>query len=389
MRVLHISAGNLFGGVETLLLTLARQRGVSPEMTPHFAVCFEGRLSSELRQIGVPVHVLGGVRVRRPWSIWRARRKLKEILQRQPCDVMVCHSVWSQAIFGTVARSMNLPYVCWLHAQPNGTHWLERWAKRTRPDAVVCNSRFTAEGLVNLYPVVPANVIYCPVTMPDLSSLTLRAGVPGIPARSVSEERWAVRAELNTPAGAVVIIQVGRWEPLKGHRLHLEALARLLDLPAWECWFVGGAQRASEEHHLEEIKNKCARLKIYQRVRFLGQRSDVRRLLAAADIYCQPNISPDSFGLTFIEGLLAQLPVVTTALGGALEIVDSSCGVLVPPDDSPALASCLRQLIINPALRSRLGTAGPGRARELCDPSRQMARIHDFFRRATKRELAA
>jgi glycosyltransferase involved in cell wall biosynthesis len=210
-----------------------------------------------------------------------------------------------------------------------------------------------------------------------------------MPTRIVSEERWGVRAELNTPSDAVVIIQVGRWEPLKGHRLHLEALARLLDLPAWECWFVGGAQRASEEHYLEEIKDTCLRLRIDRRVRFLGERSDVQRLLAAADIYCQSNTSPDSFGLTFIEGLLAQLPVVTTALGGALEIVDSSCGVLVPPDDLAALASCLRQLIANPALRSRLGTAGPSRARELCDPNRQMTRIYDFFRRATKQELAA
>ena len=70
MRVLHVSSGNLFGGVEALLVALARERGLRPEMEPHFALCFVGRLSETLDEIGVPVHRLGGVRVSRPWTVW-------------------------------------------------------------------------------------------------------------------------------------------------------------------------------------------------------------------------------------------------------------------------------------------------------------------------------
>jgi len=402
MRVLHISAGNLYGGVETLLSTLARQRDLCPEMTPNFAVCFEGRLSSELRQAGVPVYSLGEVRVRWPWTVWRARRNLTELFNKHSCDVVVCHSVWSQAIFGGTARTAGLPSVCWLHAGPEGNHWLERWAKRTRPDGVVCNSRFTAGYLANLYPGVPATVIYCPVTMlarpgredgceqtPALSTPVEDSGRATQAAEPGLVDRRAIRAELKVPEEAAIIIQVSRIEPLKGHRLHLEALAKLLDLPGWECWFVGGAQRTPEQHYLKEIKRAALRLGIVERVRFLGQRSDVSRLMAAADIYCQPNTSPDSFGITYIEGLLAELPVVTTAMGGALEIVDSSCGVLVPPDDPAALAVCLRQLILDPSLRSRLGKAGPNRARRLCDPGQQMDTICEFFQRVARPVMAA
>src|SRR5438034_9036021 len=117
------------------------------------------------------------------------------------------------------------------------------------------------------------------------------------------------------------------------------------------------------------------RLGIAKRIRFLGQRSDVQHLLAASDIYCQPNTSPDSFGITYIEGLLAGLPVVTTAMGGALEIVDSSCGALVHPGDPAALAACLRQLMLDPGLRSGLWKAGPNRARSLSDPGQQTVSI--------------
>jgi glycosyltransferase involved in cell wall biosynthesis len=375
MNVLHISAGNLFGGVETLLVTLARLRGVCPEMTPHFALCFEGRLASELRGAGVSVHLLGEVRVRKPWTVSRARRMLAGLLQRQRFDVVVCHSVWPQALFGPVIRSVGLPLVFWLHDAARGTHWLERWAKRTRPDVAICNSRFTAERLPNLYRDVSAQVVYCPVAIPSSSSS--------------SAERRAVRAELDTTEDAVVVIQVGRLDPLKGHRLCLEALARLADVSGWICWQVGGAQRPQEMRYLEELKIAAVRLGVAERIRFVGQRSDVSKLMAAADVYCQPNACPDSFGITFIEALLAGLPVVTTAMGGALEIVDSTCGVLAPVGNAPALAAELRRLIQDPFWRITLAGSGPARARMLCDPTTRMEELHRCLRTVLCRRAVA
>jgi glycosyltransferase involved in cell wall biosynthesis len=263
--------------------------------------------------------------------------------------------------------------VIWLHDPPRGTHWVERWARRTPPDFVVCNSQFTAGAVKNLFPDVGFEVVYCPVVATDFPF----------------QERSQVRAELSTPDDAVVVIQVSRLERWKGHLLHLEALGKLRNDPRWVAWIVGGVQRPQEARYLAELKSRAAQLNIADRVRFLGQRSDVPRLLAAADIHCQPNTGPEPFGLTFVEGMLARLPVVTTAMGGALEIVNSSCGVLVPPNDPVALATCLRQLILDSDFRSHLGESGPSRARLLCDPSRQMAKIADFFRQTLKLNLAA
>src|SRR5438552_9112978 len=155
MNVLHIGAGNLFGGIETLLVTMARHRGLCPEMTPSFALCFEGRLASELRQTGAAVYLLGGVRVRWPWTAWRARRRLARLLQEHRVDLVICHSLWPQAMFGPVVRAAGLPLILWLHAAVGGTHWLERWAMRTGPDRIVCNSRFTAARLANPHRGVP------------------------------------------------------------------------------------------------------------------------------------------------------------------------------------------------------------------------------------------
>jgi glycosyltransferase involved in cell wall biosynthesis len=360
MRVLHVSAGNLFGGVETLLITLARSRSLCPEPGPEFAVCFAGRLADEIAAAGAPLHLLGEVRVRRPLSVLHARRALKELIARRGLDAVVCHGAWTQAIFAPAVRSTDVPSVFWLHDAPAGRHWLERWAAKTPPDLAICNSRFTAAALGHIYPHVRAEAMYYPVA-PSCDGL--RA------------ERDAVRAELDTERNATVVIQVSRMEEWKGHRLHLNALAQLRDAPQWICWMVGGAQRPHELRYLEALRAEAAALGIAHRVRFVGQRGDIGRLLAAADIHCQPNTGAEPFGIAFIEALYAGLPVVTTALGGALEIIDDSCGVLVPPNDPATLAQALRPLIEDSRARERLGSAGPARAAALCDPSRQVTRL--------------
>ena len=69
MRVLYVHSGNLYGGVETLQVTLARHRDLCPAMEPSYALCFKGRLSEELIATGVPVHLLNAVRVSRPLTV--------------------------------------------------------------------------------------------------------------------------------------------------------------------------------------------------------------------------------------------------------------------------------------------------------------------------------
>jgi glycosyltransferase involved in cell wall biosynthesis len=377
MRVLHVHSGNLYGGVETMLSTLARRRDDCAGMEPHFALCFRGRLSEELGDSGAPVHQLPGVRVSRPASVWRARRALAALLREGRFDVAVCHSSWTQAVFGKVARAHALPLVFWSHDAATGAHWLERWARRTPPDFAVCNSHYTARALGSLFPGARAEVVYCPVELPDLS-----------PYRA-PDSRAAVRAELDTPPDAPVIIQVSRMEACKGHSLHLRALSSLLDVDGWVCWMVGGVQRPQEKLYEAHLKAEAESLGLSGRLRFVGQRRDVPRLLAAADIYSQPNTTPESFGLTFVEAMHAGLPVVTTAIGGAVEIVNDSCGVFVTPDSPGELAGRLRPLLDDERLRRTLGRGGPARARLLCDPHTQIGRLFGLLKETVETPVHA
>lgn len=341
--------------METFLLSLARFRALAPSMEMSVALTSDDRIAADLRNAGVPVTILGDARISRPLTVARARRALASLLESERPDVMVCHQAWPLALFGTVARRHSVALVLWLHMVPS-RHWLDRLAWRVKPETIVCNSHFTASVLPPSRARV--EVVYAPVET-DVAPV----------ARAASN-------------GRTIIIQVSRMEPLKGHAVLLDALAQLRDRAGWTCRLAGGAQRPHEARYMASLRARADTLGIADRVEFLGERSDIRELLAESDIYCQPNIEPDAFGISLIEAMGAGLPVVTSALGGAAEIVDETCGVLVTPRDSSGLASELSALLDDRGRRDRLGAAGPARARALCDPAAQMPRIAGILHEA-------
>lgn len=361
-RALHVYSGNLYGGVERMLATLAGVGDGVAGLEQGFALCFDGRLAEEIRAAGAPLALLGGVRMSRPWSVLRARRALRRVMDEDRPDVVICHSSWTQGLLGGVAREAGLPLVFWLHDAVTGATWADRLARRVAPDGALCTSRFAGGTLGRLWPHVRGDVVYPPVAPPD-----------------GAVDRAAVREALRTPADDVVLLQASRMEPWKGHRLLIQALGTLRDVDGWTCWIAGGAQRPHEQAHRAEMAALARRLGVTPRIRYLGHRDDVPALMAAADVLCQPNLGPEPFGIAFVEAMHAGLPVVATALGGAREIVDPSCGRLVPPDDPSALGEALRALIADADARARLGSAGPAHARALSDPVKQGERMRDVL----------
>ena len=126
---------------------------------------------------------------------------------------------------------------------------------------------------------------------------------------------------------------------------------------------AGGPQKAGEERVPGRAEGGApSRAGVADRVRFLGQRSDVPRLMAAADVFCQPNTGPEPFGIVFVEALSPACRWSRRRSAGRLEIVDEACGVLTPPGDAAAVAAALAGLIRDPDRRRALGAAGPARA---------------------------
>lgn len=339
-----------------MLTTLAECGGDRFE----FAVAAEGRLQSELRERGAQVHFLGDVRLRNPSSILRGRHLLRSILRTRRPTSLVCHAPWSHALFAGVGRTVGVPAILWQHDRATGGSLVERACRAAGAELVICNSNWTARTAAVLQPDVPCRVIYCPVTS----------------ASATADVRARTRVAIGASDEEVVVLAASRLEPWKGHLHLIRALSALVSRP-WVLWIAGGAQRPHERVHLANIEAEVRRLGVDSRVRTLGERQDVRDLLAGADLLAQANVEPEPFGVIFAEALLAGVPVVTTNMGGAPEIVSSSCGRLVAPGDIGGLTRAIDELLSDRRLRDTLGAAGPAHAASRCDPALVLPQIDE------------
>ena len=317
LRALHVTNGRLFGGIERMLVTLTEPASSGFGVTHEFAVCAPGRLLDALRASGASPRLLGDVRLSAPASVWKARLALRETIERIAPDVLICHAPWAFALFASVGRRGQLPVVWWQHDRVTGEPLIERWARATPANIVISNSRWTAQTARLLHPRAPVVVVHCPVT---------------IPTPPDSRARHELRRSLQASVHDLVILSASRLEAWKGHLQLLRAVARLKTDRSWQLWVAGGAQRAHEIAYRADLEREVARLGLGDRVRLLGERTDVPALMSAADLFCQANERPEPFGIVFGEALLAGLPVITAAMGGATEIVDETCAALYRSD---------------------------------------------------------
>ena len=161
------------------------------------------------------------------------------------------------------------------------------------------------------------------------------------------------------------LLTVGRAVEKKGIDLVLDALARLPADLSWRWTHIGGGER------LPDLKAQAERLGLTGRVEWLGARAQdaVIAAYAAADLFILPSRQAkdgDRDGLpnVLMEAQALGLPCLATRMAAIPELIeDGATGVLVPPDDAPALAAALESLLRDPARRAALAAGGAERVR--------------------------
>lgn len=114
------------------------------------------------------------------------------------------------------------------------------------------------------------------------------------------------------------------------------------------------------------------------------EQKELIRLLAVSDIFLYPSIPhggwTEQFGYSMAEASLMELPVIATRDGSIGDVVlDEQTGILVPPDDVPALAGAMVRLGTDATLRERLGQAGRRYVAESFSHSVVAKKFSDFF----------
>jgi glycosyltransferase involved in cell wall biosynthesis len=191
--------------------------------------------------------------------------------------------------------------------------------------------------------------------------------------------RDLTRRELGV-ADLLVGAIVARIDGRKGHATLLHALRRLKEQGVELAVLVIGDGREREA-----IEALGKQFMLEGMLKFLGSRSDVDRLLQAADFFVLPS-DTEGLPMSLLEAMSHGLPIVATRVGGIPELIgDRVEGLLVPSGDASALARAILELYEQQPLRERLGVAALAR----CANEFSLANTAQNYDRVYKRAMNA
>jgi glycosyltransferase involved in cell wall biosynthesis len=277
----------------------------------------------------VPEFPLGGS-LYGPTSLW-TRLRLAQYLRRNKIAVAHAFDFYTNCTLIPAARLAGVPVL--IGSQRQLGDLLSRSKSRAQAavlrccDAVVCNSRAAADRLVEQ-------------GLPKQRVVVIGNGLP---ASNFAETPPA----LPRGPGVLRVGMIARMNArFKNHIVFIRAAARLCGrFPRLECLLVGdGPLRAELEREAESLGLKG-------HVFFLGDRQDIRAILASLDVSVLPS-SSESLSNAILESMAAGVPVVASRVGGNPELVTKDRGVLVAPGDDRGFADAIERLLRDAAMRA-------------------------------------
>jgi glycosyltransferase involved in cell wall biosynthesis len=373
IRVLHVLSSARAGGVETFVLELARHIDRRRFQLDVCIVGPDGPMVEALRATGAAVHVLGDRN-----QYWH--RALSYFIHLHSGRFDIVHVNIGGRLPKYLARLARCRSLI-SHVHGAMIDEVEPWRQGNCSAAprimrnyirgaqqLVASSHEIGRMLTTCCPAVAGRVAVIPHGV-DLDRFR--------PVSLDSLEVKTSRRELGLSERDAVVGFVGRLVPQKGLSYLLAAAERLQPrYPNLHFVIVGDGPLRSE---LTAVTASAGAARFH----FLGERSDVPRLLALFDLLVVPS-EWEPFGIVNLEAMAAATPVVAFDVDGIPEaIVHGETGLLVPHRDSRALASAIARLLDDAPLRRRMGAAGRQRVEQRFNV-RDMARAFESFYETAK-----
>ncbi len=337
MKIVFVITLAEHGGAQVHLLDLISKFSNGNQIT--VIVGCEGYLTQSMQKAGIPFYVLPNIV--QPISLLKDTLAVFDIIhmlkQLNP-DIVHSHSSKAGTLARLAAVLSGFPVVFTAHG----------WA--------------FADGVSRkqLWIAIPTERLFAPLAKRIITvseqdrRLALRYGISKAERLIVIHNGLSDVAERAIPGsdGEVRIIMVARFSVPKMQADLIYACAKL---DASRVVFVGDGR------YLEPARELAMSLSMNDRVEFLGTRDDVPRVLADSHIFALIS-NYEGFPLSILEAMRAGLPVIASDVGGVREaVVDGETGFLIPRGDINTLRDRLQRLVLDPALRERMGRAGRAR----------------------------
>jgi glycosyltransferase involved in cell wall biosynthesis len=269
-----------------------------------------------------------------------AIRQVREELVRGAYDIV--HTFNNKAISNVLCAARNLPVkIVAYRGIVGAVGFLDpmSWMRYLNPriDRIVCVAEAVRQHFLNMRPKV--------LRMPPERPVTIYKGHK----LEWYQEEPAHLATVGVPRDAFVIGCVANYRPRKGIQVLVEAMERLPE--DVHLLLIG---RMDAKRLTERIEGSPAKHRIHR----TGFRKDAPALSAACDVFCLPSTRREGLSRAIIEAMAYGVPPIVTDSGGSPElVVDGVSGIVVPVNDSVAIADAVNRLYRDREYRDRLGKA--------------------------------
>lgn len=339
IRVLHVIGQIGVGGCEKQLLEVIRR---SDQTRYRFGICYyspdRDRMAGLFAQAGAEMLFVDKFGGRTTWSFFRSLRRTMAAFRPD-----IVHAwLYSANFWGRLAaRSLGLPRMIAsersiMTPYPLQARLIEKTLRRTMWTA---NSLAGAQRVQRLLGV------------PDGRMRVLYNAVE-LPTRDAQEDRQEVRRELGLDPGQKLVLMVGRLTDAKDYPTLFRAAQRVCQADPHVTFLCAGHGELEAP-----LREELASRRLTDRVRLLGLRQDIPRLLSAADVFCLTSRF-EGFPNAVAEAMADALPVVCTRFEGADEVVqDGVTGLLADVGDDRTIAQHVQQLLADAERGATLGHA--------------------------------
>jgi glycosyltransferase involved in cell wall biosynthesis len=362
------------GGIQTIVRQLL-QRLNTNQFKSHVCTIRSQSTKEELSALGQ--HHWYSLGINEALTIWKhvlVMIRLRSLLKKLRPDVIHIHSGQAWYVFFS-GYGLGIPYILEMHYAPGSNQvskiidWVEQKFARHHSVITIVHSSEVKAKTIEYLEMPPAHLVYIPLAI-DFCRFH---------ESQLDPSSWRVKFTL--PDNSRIVFCAARLVAVKNFSLFLRTAQLVLKETPDVTFAIAGAGT-----ELVMLKALSKELGIESKVLWLGPLygTDLVDAYHASDLFlCTSDY--EGFGLTLVEAMAAGKPVVSTAVGGTVDIVvEGQTGRLCPASDASALAKSVLELLNDPVKSFAWGLAGQQRARKLFDlPAFQQAM------EATYRQAAA
>ena len=341
IRILYIIDKLVCGGTQKQLIELLRGIDRSRYEPAVCCLLFEGEWAHKIRELGIPIHVLGLKKIYGLKALHRLFR-LIHLIKRGRYDI-VHNFLFAANVFGTLAAKFARARVV-INSRRQAGYWNENpnrlvWRFVNKySDCVIANSE-------NVKSFIASN------EGTDADKILVIHN--GIEITSSLPKRGKIRKELSLSDDSIIVCIVANLSTVKGYSYLVRAFEKI-DTACPTVHLVCVGDGPLRKHLEKQVRDRG----LNETVHFLGRRENVLEILADADIGVMASLS-EGMPNAILEYMLAGIPVAATAVGGITDIIrHDENGLLVSPGDVEALSETLMRLCESSQLRKELATGG-------------------------------